>query len=832
MPPYNFKDIEIKWQTRWKERGCFRTPPPTAERKPYHMLVMFPYPSGHLHMGHVRNYTIGDVLARFYRARGRAVMHPIGWDAFGLPAENAAIERGVPPSKWTWDNIRHMGGQLRALGISYDWEREFATCDPNYYRWNQWIFIKMFERGLAYRKKAPVNWCPKDQTVLANEQAQDNRCWRCGTEVEQKELEQWFFKITDYAGQLLKDHEQLTPASQRKGWPPEVLTMQRNWIGASNGATVDFPVLSAGRKTGEKITVFTTRPDTLFGATFMVLAPEHPLVDKVTTPERKERVQAYRENARKLSKITRTSAERDKTGEFTGAYVENPVNGQPVPVWIADYVMIDYGTGAIMAVPAHDERDFAFAQKFNIPVVQVIQNPGKPIPHPMREAFTEDGVMINSGRFNGMPSEGAKQEIARELASKGQGAATVTYKLRDWLLSRQRYWGTPIPVVYCESCGAVPVALDDLPVRLPENVTFSGKGASPLTQDKNWLQTPCPKCRKTARRETDTMDTFVDSSWYYARYTDPHNAERPFDKAAADAWLPVHQYVGGIEHACMHLIYARFFHKVLRDLGLLTSDEPFGSLLTQGMVTLGGSAMSKSKGNVVDPSSVIDRYGADACRLFILFAAPPTQQLEWSDKQVEGVWRFLNRVWRLAGVFVHDEDATALKRSSIQDSNVTSDEIQRAMNVTVQRVTEDIERDFGFNTAIAAVMELVNKLYVYPNLGDDVSRVATEAVIRLLAPFAPHTSEELWELLGHREDLAGHPWPSVDASKLEANHLQIVVQVNGKLRDRVVVPANAVEEEVKRLAQSALETKGMKISPQRVIYVPRKLINFVENGRS
>ncbi len=823
MTAYNFTDIEKKWQKRWEDQKANAAPAPTKDRPPYFLLVMFPYPSGKLHMGHVRNYTIGDILARFYRRNNRSVMHPIGWDSFGLPAENAAIERGIDPGKWTWDNIAHMRGQLKTLAISYDWDREVATCDPKYYRWNQWFFIKMMEKGLVYRKKAPVNWCPKDATVLANEQVHDGKCWRCHTAVEQKELEQWFFKITAYAAELVSGHNELLKTETQKGWPSEVLAMQKNWIGESHGAHVDFSL-----ENGEKVRVFTTRPDTLFGATFMVLAPEHPLVDKITMPDRKIAIAKYKEQAKKLSKIDRTAANREKTGEFTGAAAINPVNGKRIPIWIADYVLTDYGTGAIMAVPAHDERDFAFAQKFQIPIIQVIQPADRKLPLPLKEAYTGDGVLVNSGAYDGVPIADAQEKIAADLEKKNLGKATTTYKLRDWLLSRQRYWGTPIPAVYCEKCGMKPVPIEQLPVKLPENIKFTGQGASPLTQVPEWVNTTCPSCHGPAKRDTDTMDTFVDSSWYYLRYTDAKNETIPFEKEKADTWIPVHQYVGGSEHACMHLIYSRFFHKVIRDMGMVTSNEPFSSLLTQGMVTLGGSAMSKSRGNVVDPTDVIAKYGVDACRLFIMFAAPPTQQLEWSDSQVGGVWRFINRVWRLGRLFAGDEDENALKRSSEDaEKNVTPDELERQRNVTIQRVTNDIDQDFGFNTAIAAIMELVNALYLYPTLGDQVSRQAFETVLELLFPFAPHTTEELWEALGHKTPLTQSPWPKFDPSKLAANELEIVIQINGKVKDRIKIPAAAAEEQVKSIAQAKLAEKGVAISPKRVIYVPHKLVNFV-----
>lgn len=823
MSTYNFKDIEAKWQKIWEEKQSFKTPLPSADKPPYFILVMFPYPSGNLHMGHVRNYTIGDILARFYRRRGRSVLHPIGWDSFGLPAENAAIERGIDPAKWTWDNIAHMRSQLKTLAISYDWDREVATCDPSYYKWNQWFFIKMMEKGLVFRKKSAVNWCPHCATVLANEQVHEGQCWRCHSTVEQKELEQWFFKTTQYAQALLDGHDLLKKTATQKGWPEEVITMQKNWIGASWGAHVDF---SCGT---EKIRVFTTRPDTLFGATFMVLAPEHPLVDKITTADRKKAVQLYREKAKQLSKFDRSAANREKTGEFTGAFAINPVNNQKIPIWIADYVLTDYGTGAIMAVPAHDERDFAFAQKFQIPIVQVIKPVEHDLAQPLTEAYTGDGVLINSGPFNGLSTDNAKQKVAEDLKKKDLGGPVTTYKLRDWLLSRQRYWGTPIPVVYCSLCGVKPVKLGDLPIKLPNNVKFTGTGESPLAQIPEWVNTTCPTCSGPAKRETDTMDTFVDSSWYYLRYTDAKNEALPFDKGNADMWLPVHQYVGGIEHACMHLIYSRFFHRVIRDMGMLTAEEPFGSLLTQGMVTLGGSAMSKSKGNVVDPQTVIDKFGVDSCRLFILFAAPPTQQLEWSDSQVGGVWRFLNRAWRLIQVFTGDEEGITLKRSAEATAQpTTTAELIRIQHLSIKKVTADIENDFGFNTAIATIMELVNALYSYPQLGDDKSKSAVETMLHLLSPFAPHMAEEGWQKMGHPSMIGQEPWPQVDASKLVEKEIEIIIQVNGKLKGKLTVEAQAKEERVKSMALESLKKRGLKVSAARVIYVPHKLVNFVE----
>lgn len=817
---YNFKDIEPKWQKEWADKNAFAAPTPTADKPAYFILVMFPYPSGNLHMGHVRNYTIGDVLARFHRRRGRSVLHPIGWDSFGLPAENAAIKHKTDPASWTWKNIDVMRGQLKKLAISYDWDREIATCHPDYYRWNQWLFIKMMEKGLAYRKNAPVNWCNSCQTVLANEQVHNGHCWRCDSVVVQKDLTQWFFKITDYADELLLGHDLLKKTENQKGWPEQVLTMQNHWIGKSWGAYADF---LAGTDT---IRVFTTRPDTLCGATFLVLAPEHPLVQKLTTPEQRSAVDAYRSQAKGLSKIARTAENRTKTGVFSGSYAENPLTGTKVPVWIADYVLTDYGTGAIMAVPAHDQRDFDFAKQFGLPVIQVVKPDNGEMP--TDRAFEAEGTLINSGSYSGLPVEEAKKKMSADLEAKKMGGPTVTFKLRDWLLSRQRYWGTPIPVVYCDDCGPVAVKLSDLPVVLPTNVKFTGEGASPLTQATDWINTSCPQCNKPARRETDTMDTFVDSSWYYARYTDSKNNTIPFEPQKANQWIPVHQYVGGSEHANMHLIYSRFIHKVFRDMGMLNSNEPFSSLLTQGMVTLGGSAMSKSKGNVVDPNDVINRYGADTCRLFILFAAPPTQQLEWSDKQIEGIWRFLNRVWRASQALVDPEEAKQLKRTGVEASEtISAEELVRREHVAIQRVTRDIDEDFGFNTAISALMELTNAIYLYPNMGDSVSRSAIETVIQLLAPFAPHICEELWQQLGHSELLSQKPWPVFDQHKLTQGKVEMVIQVNGKVKDRISVVPSATQEAVTAEALAALLKKGMNVTPKRVIYVPQKLVNFV-----
>ncbi|MFN3966482.1 MAG: leucine--tRNA ligase, partial [Endomicrobiia bacterium] len=681
---YDFKSIEQKWQITWQENKIFETLLNSKEKPKFYCLVMFPYPSGHLHMGHVRNYIIGDVIAQYKRMKGFNVFHPIGWDAFGLPAENAAIKNNIHPKKWTKENIDYMRKQLKQLGISYDWSREISTCEPEYYKWNQWLFIKMFEKGLAYRKSAPVNWCPECKTVLANEQVENGACWRCGSNVLEKDLEQWFLKITQYAEELLDGHKLL-----EEGWPEEVLIMQKNWIGKSVGAEVDFTVGS------EKIRIFTTRPDTLFGATFLVLSPEHIFLKKLGLHNKPE-IKEYIENSKKKTRNERI-ANREKTGVFTGLYATNPVNNEKIPVWVADYVLMEYGTGAIMCVPAHDQRDWEFAKRYNLKIKEVIKSPDSNIE---KQAYEGEGIMINSGEFNGLESEKGREEITKWLEKKGTGIKKVNYRLKDWLISRQRYWGTPIPIVYCKNCGTVPVSEDELPVVLPENVKITGTGESPLKYVPEFVNTKCPKCSSPAKRETDTMDTFVDSSWYFLRYCDPKNEDLPFDKKIIDYWVPVDQYIGGIEHACMHLMYARFFHKVLRDLGFLSSDEPFTRLLTQGMVTLGGVAMSKSRGNIVEPDEVIEKYGVDTLRLFILFAAPPEKQLEWSDQAIEGCWRFLNRIWRLKEMIYENN------QKSISLSQQEKDKILRKLHQTIKKVTEDIEKRYQFNTAIAHIMEL------------------------------------------------------------------------------------------------------------------------------
>jgi leucyl-tRNA synthetase len=809
---YDVEQVEKKWQQEWDKRQSFSARE-NDPRPRYYSLEMFPYPSGNLHMGHVRNYSLGDVVARFQRMQGKNVLHPIGWDAFGLPAENAAIKNKVHPEKWTRQNIAVMRGQLKAMGISYDWDREFATCDRDYYRWNQWFFIKFYEKGWVYKKKAAVNWCPSCQTVLANEQVSaSGQCWRCDSIVEQKELAQWFIKITDFAEDLLKGHDLL-----RDRWPDEVLAMQQHWIGQSDGAEVIFSLQGHS----EKLTVFTTRPDTLFGATFMALAPEHPVVRDLAakigkTTELETLIKGQRDRKRQRQETT------EKNGFYLGLNAINPINQKPVPVWVADYVLMDYGTGAIMAVPAHDQRDFEFATKYGIPVIEVIGNPKNPIGH-FDKAIEADGVMMNSGEFNGTPSTDGRRKVGIWLEKRASGKLTVTYKLRDWLVSRQRYWGTPIPMISCPKCGIVPVPEKDLPVELPTDVEFTGKGESPLAQSASFVNVKCPKCGGIAQRETDTMDTFVDSSWYYARYTDAHQKDKPFDPATADAWLPVNQYIGGIEHATMHLIYSRFWHKAMKQLGFVKSEEPFERLLAQGMVTLGGSAMSKSRGNVIDPNAIISKFGADTARMFILFAAPPEKQLEWSETGVEGSWKFLNRVWRLVKEFNEKQLAPSPTAEDQRKS------LKRKTHWAIDKVTRDFSRHIQINTAISAVMELVNDLYQYPSTGDATSKDAVRTVVQLLSPIAPHLMEELWESLGEKGLASESAWPKADPQWLTSETVEIVIQINGKLRSRLQMPPGSGKDVLEKEAlkdpkvQAAISGKSVR----KVIVVPDKLINVV-----
>jgi len=815
---YDFKTIEKKWQKRWGEENIYQVFEDPQKKKKY-VLEMFPYPSGELHMGHVRNYAIGDVIARYNHMQGFNILHPMGYDAFGLPAENAAIKHGIHPKSWTDNNISAMRKQLKVLGISYDWSREISTCEPGYYRWGQWLFLKFMERGLIYRKTARVNWCPSCQTVLANEQVKGGLCWRCSSAVERKELAQWFFKITDYAEELLSDLNLLD------GWPERVKVMQENWIGRSEGTMVDFEL-----EDGENIPVFTTRPDTLFGCTFFLLAPEHPLVDRlVSGTEYEKPVRDFQRRVAAETEIDRTSAEIEKNGVFTGKYVINPVNGEEIPIYLADYILMEYGTGAVMAVPAHDERDFAFARKYDIPVRVVIQPDGQNLDGAtMSEAHVGEGIMANSGQFSGMPSKDGFKAVTKVLKERGKGDLSVNYRLRDWLVSRQRYWGNPIPVIYCDTCGIVPVPEEDLPVVLPENVDFKAKAISPLASIPEFVNTTCPKCSGAARRETDTMDTFTCSSWYFFRYTSPHEDKAPFDKAAADYWMPVDQYIGGIEHAIMHLLYARFFTKVIQDMGLCRAREPFSNLLTQGMVIKDGAKMSKSKGNVVEPGYIISKYGADTARLFILFASPPEKELEWSDQGVEGCYRFLNRVWR--GIL---ENKTCFENPAAGDDEEDKN-LRHVLHKTIKKVTEDIER-FNFNTGISAIMELVNANYKYneskskPERNGGLLREVSEKIILLLSPFAPHIAEELWRMAGKERSVYVEVWPGYDSGLAKSEEVILIVQVNGKVRDRIGVPADAGKDELERVALASTRIKSFVEGREvvKVITVPGKLVNIV-----
>jgi leucyl-tRNA synthetase len=822
---YDPKEVEKKWQKIWSERDYFRVQD-HSEKPKYYCLEMFPYPSGKIHMGHVRVYAIGDVISRYKRLRGFHVLHPMGWDSFGLPAENAAIQKGVHPATWTLNNIATMRGQLQSMGLSYDWEREVTTCLPNYYRWNQWFFVKMFEKGLAYKKKSSVNWCPSCATVLANEQVEEGKCWRCESVVGLKELEQWFFKITAYAEQLLADCDQL------KNWPERVLTMQKNWIGKSVGAEIDFKI--EGKN--ESLTIFTTRPDTLYGVSFMSIAPEHPLAPVLVQNSRYEKqALAFIEKIKKEDKESRTSETGEKEGVFTGAFVVHPLTGEKIPVWIANFVLLEYGTGAVMAVPAHDQRDFDFAKKYHLPIKVVIQSPGMGLSlDKLETAYLSPGALVDSGSFNGLPSEEAKGRITEHLEKEGRGKAKVNYRLRDWGVSRQRYWGTPIPMIYCEVCGIQPVPEADLPVVLPIDVPFTGQGGSPLAESKTFIETRCPRCGKPARRETDTMDTFVDSSWYFLRYASPHSEDRALDPKKGAFWLPVDQYVGGIEHAVLHLLYSRFFTKVLSDLGLTSIREPFTNLLTQGMVIKDGAKMSKSKGNVVDPDYLINRYGADTSRLFSLFAAPPEKDLDWNDQGVEGSFRFLNKVWNLFFAF---HEPLARSAPAGRSSSPEGKALLRKTHQTIKKITEDMEKDFHFNTAVAALMELFNSITDYVAFPAAVEypllKFTLQNFVLLLSPFAPHISEELWKSLGEThpiyEPSVRHPWPSHDPGELIAEEMTIVIQVNGKLRGKLEIPYQTDAETIKQKALSDPKieewTQGKKIV--KVIYVEKKLVNIV-----
>lgn len=819
---YNFTEIEKKWQDVWEKEDAFKTVEDYDKEK-YYVLEMFPYPSGKLHMGHVRNYSIGDVIARFKRLKGYNVLHPMGWDSFGLPAENAAIKNDIHPAIWTDSNIAEMHRQLQGLGFSYDWDREVATCKEEYYKWMQWIFIQFYNKGLAYKKDNPVNWCPSCQTVLANEQVVDGCCERCHTPVTKKRLSQWYLKITDYADRLLKDLDKMP------GWPEKVKLMQKNWIGRSTGAEVTFEIENFSKK----LQIYTTRPDTLFGVTYMVLAPEHPFVPELTNgTEYEDAVKTYQEECQHKSEIERTSLTKEKTGVFTGCYGINPVNGKRVPIFISDYVMMDYGTGAIMAVPAHDQRDFEFAKKFDLDIVPVVdsQNPEIDINN-LTEAFVAEGTMINSGKYTGMNNKEAIEEITKDLEADGLGKAQVNYKLRDWLISRQRYWGCPIPMVYCEECGWVPEKEENLPVKLPTDVEFTGKGDSPLKTSKTFGETTCPCCGKKAVREFDTMDTFVDSSWYFLRYCDAHNSEKPFDKKKADYWMNVDQYIGGVEHAILHLLYARFFQMVMHDLGLVDAEEPFDNLLTQGMVIKDGAKMSKSLGNIVSPEEIQAKYGADTARLFILFAAPPEKELDWSDAGVEGSYRFLNRVYRLVQEYVNEIRGDFRGSETITIQSAEDKALNFQLNATVKKVTEDAGGRFSFNTAISSIMELVNALYKYKQGEVNVPLMndAIEKLILILNPLVPHITEELWNDLGHEDRVYQQNWPEFDPAALELENVEIIVQVNGKLKDKMAFEKNAEKSAIEEaaLASERVQDAIAGKSVVKTIVVPNKLINFV-----
>ncbi|MGB4479969.1 MAG: leucine--tRNA ligase [Caldicoprobacterales bacterium] len=821
---YKFTEIEKKWQQRWDEEKAFkRLEDPNKEK--YYMLEMFPYPSGNLHMGHVRNYSIGDVIARFKTMQGYNVLHPMGWDSFGLPAENAAIERRIHPDTWTNSNIDTMRQQLKGLGLSYDWDREVATSSPSYYKWTQWLFLQFFKKGMAYKKISSVNWCPSCETVLANEQVVNGGCERCSTQVDKKELEQWFFKITDYAERLLQDIDKLD------GWPEKVKIMQQNWIGKSEGAMVNFTI----EGTEEKIAVFTTRPDTIYGVSFMVLAPEHPLVlELVKGTEYEEAAKEFRKKAEHMSEIDRTSTEGEKEGLFLGRYVINPMNGQRVPLFIANYVLMDYGTGAVMGVPAHDQRDFEFATKYNLPIIPVIKPKNDEIDiDNLDRAFEAEGIMINSGPFNGLDNQEGIAKIIEYMEEKGIGESKVNYRLRDWLISRQRYWGAPIPIIYCDKCGTVPVPEEDLPVILPTDVKISGKGNSPLATSESFVNTTCPECGAAAKREVDTMDTFVCSSFYYLRYTDPKNDQHPFEMDKTKYWMPVDQYVGGVEHAILHLLYARFFTKVLYDMGLSPVDEPFSNLLTQGMVLKDGHKMSKSLGNTVSPEEIIAKYGADTARLFILFAAPPERDLEWSDQGVEGSFRFLNRIWRLVTESIneiHIDNMVDTGKLSSQDK-----ELRFVLHNTIKRITNDISQRFNFNTAVSALMELVNAIYDYREkckngkLNNAVLSDAITCLLIMLAPFCPHITSELWEMIGREDSIHDQKWPQWDEEALVKDQVEIVVQVNGKLRDRLMISTQATKEEIEKAALGLDKIQELTSAKDivKVIVVPKRLVNIV-----
>ncbi len=822
------QEIEKKWQKIWDDSKAFKTPD-VSDKPKYYALSMFPYPSGKLHMGHVRNYTITDVIARFKKANGFNVLHPIGWDSFGLPAENAAMKHHVDPETWTDENIAYMKKQLKMLGLSYDWDREVATCKPEYYKWTQWLFLQLYKKGLVYKKEAAVNWCNECGTVLANEQVIDGKCWRCDSTVEKKYLSQWFIKITDYADVLLEDLDKLT------GWGDNVKTMQANWIGKSKGAIFKFPVVDAPNGETIEVPVYTTRPDTVFGITYLVVAPEYKDIEKLTTPENQKAVEEYRANARKMSEIERLSTERVKTGVPLGTHCKNPFNGEIFPLWTADYALVEYGTGAVMAVPTHDTRDFAFAKKYKLPMKVVIapENNTNLDVDAMTDAYTEAGVLVNSGEFNGIKNNKAKKAITQWAVDKGFGEFKTQYRLRDWLISRQRYWGAPIPVVYCDKCGIQPVPEDKLPVLLPKDVDFSIVGKSPITTSKTFKDTVCPVCGGHAVRETDTMDTFVCSSWYYLRYSDARNDKECFNKDKVNHWLPVDQYVGGIEHAILHLLYSRFFTKALRDCGLLDFDEPFKNLLTQGMVLKDGSKMSKSKGNTVDPDEIFENYGADTARLFILSDSPPARDFDWSDAGVEGCYKFLNRVWRLVSTNQDDITLDYKLNFPLEKSN---DDLVRNVHIAIKGITNDISNDFQFNTVISKYRELTNAIYDWQakksNLTDEDKQVLSFAIIsliKLMSPVAVHLTEEAWHDLGAKTSIHDEPWCEWDENLAKASSITLVVQVNGKVKDKIEVDESLDQEEMKQVALNSEKIKSLTDGKTvvKVIVVPKKLVNIV-----
>ena len=822
MERYAPQEIEKKWQEKWQKDDVYKTEIDRTQPE-YYVLEMFPYPSGNLHMGHVRNYSIGDVIARFKKMQGCNVLHPMGFDAFGMPAENAAIKHGVKPADWTYSNIENMKRQQMSMGLSYDWSRETVTCRPEYYRWTQWLFELFYKKGLAYKKEASVNWCDTCGTVLANEQVIDGKCWRCDSEVHKKDLSQWFLKITDYADELLADLDKL------KGWPERVKTMQENWIGRSEGLEFDIDVPALG----EKIAVYTTRADTAYGVTFVALAAEHPLMEKILVDNPKAaELRAFADKVKAQSELERTSGESEKEGMFTGLYAVNPFNGRKVELWVTNYVLAEYGTGAVMGVPSEDQRDWMFAKKYDLPIIVTLRPKDRELKlEEMTEAYTDkEGILVNSSEFDGMEMHEALAAIVEKAVTEGFGRRKVNYRLRDWLISRQRYWGAPIPVVYCDKCGEQLVPEEELPVKLPEDVNFEQGAVSPLAQSESFVHCTCPKCGGPARRETDTMDTFICSSWYYMRYTDPHNTHKPFAADKVNYWAPVDQYIGGIEHAILHLLYSRFFTKVLRDEKLLDFDEPFQNLLTQGMVIKDGAKMSKSKGNVVSPEEIIQKYGADTARLFILFAAPVERDLEWSDQGVEGAFRFLNRVWRIVA---HFQDAIKEGLDDYDHSTLTTEEksLRRTLHQTIKKVTEDVGERFMFNTAISAVMELVNAFYgfqdktVHPGLVRELSFT----LVKMLAPFAPHITEELWSCMEGKGSVHDARWPKFDRAAIVEDEVEIVLQINGKVRDKLTVPADIELQEMEKLALAQPKvvelTAGKTVV--KVICVPKKLVNIV-----